>query len=132
MSFLLDTDVCSAHLRGDRKVFSKFLQFAGQLHVSVITAGELYSWVLRSKSSADRLQLLQRFLMGVRLLPVDHEVAYRFGIVRAELLDRGKAPASTDLFLAATALVHNLTMVTHNVRHFSEVPQLAVKDWLAG
>ena len=46
MSFLLDTDICSAHLRGDRKVFSKFVQYSGQLHVSVITAGELYSWVL--------------------------------------------------------------------------------------
>ena len=65
MSFLLDTDICSAHLRGDRKVFSKFVQYSGQLHVSVITAGELYSWVLRSKAPADRLQLLQRFLMGV-------------------------------------------------------------------
>ena len=131
MSFPLDTDICSAHLRGDRKVFSRFVQYSGQLHVSMIVAGELYSWVLRSKAPADRLQLLQRFLMGVKLLPIDHEVAYRFGAVRAGLLDQGRTPPSTDLFLAATALVHNLTIVTHNVRHFSEVPQLRVEDWLA-
>jgi tRNA(fMet)-specific endonuclease VapC len=68
--------------------------------------------------------------MGVTLLPVDYEVAYRFGALRAVLLDRGQSPMSSDLFIAATALVHGLTLVTHNVRHFSQVPQLIVDDWL--
>ncbi len=72
MSFLLDTDTCSAHLKGERLVFSKFVQHSGRLHVSAITAGELYSWVLRAKAPPDRLQLVQRFLMGVTLLPVDY------------------------------------------------------------
>jgi tRNA(fMet)-specific endonuclease VapC len=130
MSFLLDTDLCSAHLRGERSVFSKFVQHSGQLHVSAITAGELYSWVLRSKAPPDRLQLLQRFLMGVTLLPIDADVAYRFGVLRAELLDKGRATMSTDLFIAATALVHGLTLVPHNTRHFQNVPDLAVEDWL--
>ena len=52
MSFLLDTDICSAQLRGRRKVFSKFVQHSGQLHVSAVAVGELYSWVLRSKAPA--------------------------------------------------------------------------------
>lgn len=38
---------------------------------------------------------------------------------------------NTDLFIAATALVHGLTLVTHNTRHFQNVPHLAVEDWLA-
>jgi tRNA(fMet)-specific endonuclease VapC len=132
MSFLLDTDLCSAHLRGERSVFSKFVQYSGRLHVSAITVGELYSWVLRSKAPPDRLQLLQRFLMGVTVLPVDAEVAYRFGVVRAELLDKGQPTMSTDLFIAATGLVHGLTLVTHNTRHFQNVRDLAVEDWLVG
>jgi predicted nucleic acid-binding protein len=36
-----------------------------------------------------------------------------------------------DLFIAATALIHGLTLVTHNARHFQNVPDLAVADWLA-
>jgi len=117
MSFLLDTDICSAHLRGDRRVFAKCLQHAGQLHVSAVTVGELYSWVLRAKTPPERLELLQRFLDAVRVLPVSQSVAVQFGATRAVLLDAGTTPATVDLFLAATALVHNLTMVTHNVRH---------------
>jgi tRNA(fMet)-specific endonuclease VapC len=130
MSFLIDTDICSAHLRGDRSVFSKFVQYTGRLHVSTITAGELYSWVLRSKAPPDRLQLLQRFLLGVTLLPIDHEAAYRFGVLRAGLLDRGQPRMNTDLFIAATALVHGLTLVTHNARHFQIVPDLSLEDGL--
>ena len=65
---------------------------------------------------------MQRFLAGVKLLPLDHDVAYQFGVVRAGLLDRGKTPATADLLLAATALACNLTLVTHNVRHFARVP----------
>jgi predicted nucleic acid-binding protein len=37
---------------------------------------------------------------------------------------------STDLFIAATALVHGLTLVTHNTRHFQNLPGLEVADWL--
>ena len=131
MSFLLDTDVCSAHLKGDRNVFSKFLQYAGRLHISAVTAGELYSWVLRSKAPPARLQLLREFLAGAKLLPIDHEVAYRFGELRAQLLDQGQSPATADLMIAATSLVHGLTLVTHNVRHFAQVSGLRVEDWLS-
>lgn len=69
--------------------------------------------------------------MEVTLLSTDHDVAHCFGILRADLLDRGQKPMSTDLFIAATALVHGLTLVTHNVRHFQNVPNLDVDDWLA-
>ena len=131
MSFLLDTDICSVHLKGDRAVFSKFMQFTGRLHISAVTLGELYSWVLRSKAPPARRQLLQQFLLDVQLLPLDADVAYQFGLMRAGLLDRGQSPASNDLIIAATAVVHGLTLVTHNVRHFSHLPRLALQDWLA-
>ena len=36
-----------------------------------------------------------------------------------------------DLLIAATALVHNLTLVTHNVRDFANVPDLMIQDWLS-
>ena len=44
MSFLLDTDTCSAHLKNVAIVISRFLQYTGRLHMSVITLGELYAW----------------------------------------------------------------------------------------
>ena len=38
---------------------------------------------------------------------------------------------NSDLLIAATALVHGLTLVTHNTRHFQNVPNLEVEEWLA-
>jgi tRNA(fMet)-specific endonuclease VapC len=77
-----------------------------------------------------RLQLLQRFLLGVTLLPIDDEAAYRFGVLCARLLDRGQPRMSTDLFIAARALVHRFTVVAHNTRHFRNVPDLTIEDRL--
>ena len=44
MSFLVDTDICSAHLKDVGRVTSRFLQYTGRVHVSVVTVAELYSW----------------------------------------------------------------------------------------
>jgi len=55
----------------------------------------------------------------------------RFGQVEATLLSRGTVVAAPDLLIAATALQHDFTVVTHNVRHFTPGPGLRVQDWLA-
>jgi len=54
MSFLLDTDICSAHLKQKGNLTHKLLQYMGRLHVSVITVGELYTWALRANRIAHR------------------------------------------------------------------------------
>lgn len=131
MSFLIDTDTCSAHLRRNHAVFQRFLQHGGQLHVSAITAGELFTWALRAGSSPKRLQSLLDLLTDVAVLDTTLDIARKLGELRAALLDQGRPTADLDLVIAATALVHGLTLVTHNVSDFAHVPGLKVTDWLA-
>jgi tRNA(fMet)-specific endonuclease VapC len=131
MSFVLDTDTCSAYLRGNRTVENRFLQYTGGLNISVVTLAELCTWVYRGADPAKRLDGLKRLLYDVRVLGIDEDIAHRFGQVDASLLDRGIVVATPDLLIAATALHHNFTIVTHNVRHFTPVPGLRVQDWLA-
>ncbi len=88
MSFLVDTDICSAHLRNVRSVSSRFLQNSGGLYLSAVSLGELYTWVLRSNAAARHSQGLVALLSDMTVLDLDHEVARRFGEVRARLLDR--------------------------------------------
>ena len=47
MSFLLDTDICSAYMKGNHQVWQRFMQYSGRLHVSPVTVGELYTWAFR-------------------------------------------------------------------------------------
>lgn len=130
MSFLLDTNICSAHLKGDRNVFNRCVQHSGGLHVSSITVGELYSWVFRSKSPPDRLAALEEFFHDVMILDLDATVARTFGQLRAALLDAGRPTPEVDLLIASTAVYHDLTLVTHNVRDFAHISGLRVEDWI--
>jgi predicted nucleic acid-binding protein len=131
LSFLLDTDICSAYLKGNHQVGNRVIQYGGRLHVSAITAGELYTWALRAKASPKRLIELLAFLNDVTILEVNESVARHFGEIRAAMLDAGLPSPDMDLLNAATALVHNLTMVTHNTQDYDNVPGLTLADWLS-
>lgn len=130
MSFVVDTDICSAFLNGDRNVFNRFAQYSGGLTLSTITVGELLVRARRGNASVRLAAGLQSMLRHVTVLPVDLPVAELFGTTRAELLDRGITVPPTDMFIAATALVYDYTVVMHNRRHFDLVPGLGVQDWL--
>lgn len=130
MSFLLDTDVCSAFLKGDRRVYGRFMQHAGQLHVSAICAAELYTWTSRSKAPADRRRALTSFLGDVIVLAFDSAAAQKFGELRAAQLDTGALTPQLDLMIAATALTHDLTLVTHNTIDYATIATLRLQDWL--
>ncbi|MCI0685131.1 MAG: type II toxin-antitoxin system VapC family toxin [Gemmataceae bacterium] len=130
MSFLLDTDTCSAYLRGTHLVANKMTQYSGRLFLSAIAAGELFTWAFRANASPKRLQSLLDLLVDVSFLPVDMDIARKFGEIRAQQFDQGITTGEMDLFLAATALVHDLTLVTHNTADFVNVPGLRLVDWL--
>jgi predicted nucleic acid-binding protein len=130
MSFLVDTDTCSAHMKGHAKVTQRFLQYTGRLHISVIALGELYTWTARATASPRRLQMLLALLKDVHVLDITPPIAQRFGEIRAALLDRGLPTPDLDLLHAATALEFGFTMVTHNVADYANVPGLTVVDWM--
>jgi tRNA(fMet)-specific endonuclease VapC len=130
MSFLLDTNICSAHLKNVRSANSRFIQYAGALAISVVTLGELSSWVLRRKVSPRHLNGLLALISDVTILDVHYDVGWKYGELNSELLDRGLPPPGMDLLIAATALVHNLTLVTHNTQDFANIDGLTIVDWL--
>ena len=130
MSFLLDSDICSAHLKQSGSLGSKLLQCTGRLYLSTVNLGELYTWALRAGAPPSRLQSLVDFLNDVVILDVTEPIGRKFGELRAGLLDLGQPAPTLDLFIAATALVHDLTLVTDNGPDFRNVSGLRIEDWL--
>jgi predicted nucleic acid-binding protein len=130
VSYLIDSDICSAHLKQHVNVNKFVLQYAGRLHISTISMGELLTWGLRREASSIRKAGLRDFLKGVEILPVTIAIAEEFGRLRAKLFDAGHPTPEMDLWIAATAIHHNLTLVTHNTRHFSHIQGLTLEDWL--
>jgi tRNA(fMet)-specific endonuclease VapC len=130
MRFLIDTDICSAHLKQKGIVSNRFLQHTGGLCVSTITLGELYTWALRANAPPKRLQGLQDLLNDVAVLDVSEKVSEKFGQLQAQLMDAGTPAPGMDLMIAATALVHDLTLVTHNTQDYANIPLLRINDWM--
>jgi len=130
MSFLLDSDTCSAYLKGHPKVGNQCVLHHGSLSLSAISVGELRTWTNRKNARVKTKQSFTLFLNDVEIIPVERTIAERFGIERARLFDLGTAIAEMDLFIAATALVHDLTLVTHNLSDYLRVPGLRLVDWL--
>lgn len=98
--------------------------------MSALTVGELFTWARRVNASPRRLQAIEDFTMDIPVVDVDASVGRRFGELRAGQLDTGQRKPTADLWIAATALVHDLTLVTHNLQDFETIPALRTIDWL--
>jgi predicted nucleic acid-binding protein len=77
------------------------------------------------------MQSLLDLLNEMTVLAVTYEVGRKFGELRAGLFDAGKPASDMDLLIASTALVNDLTLVTHNVQDFANITDLTVVDWVA-
>lgn len=130
MNFLIDTNICSAYIKGDRVVWSRFLQHAGGMALSVITVGELWTWAKRTKTRPQARVAIAELIELLDVIEIDFQVALRFGELRAQMLDAGTPMPDMDAMIAATALFHNLTLVTHNTIDFQSVAGLQLIDWL--
>jgi predicted nucleic acid-binding protein len=126
--YLVDTDVISEIRRGEkahdgvREFFEVASRDATPLYLSVVTVGELRTGVERLRHRGDMKQahLLERWLRQVTqsyadaILPFDEEAAHVWGRLRVPNPEN-----PLDKQIAATALIHDLTVVTRNTEHFA-------------
>lgn len=127
MSFLIDSDVLIDGLNGQRVAIELLNDLSPDgLAISIISLGEIYDGTLGSTDSAQRLQDTDAFLLPYPVLPLDRHVMLRFAELRVNLRARGQLIPDFDLLIASTALVHDLTLITGNQRHFERIPDLAL------
>ncbi|MDP1606534.1 MAG: type II toxin-antitoxin system VapC family toxin [Rhodocyclaceae bacterium] len=135
MSYLIDTNVLSELRRKspDAGVVAWFSRrLPATLHLSVLTLGEIRKGIEGSSDETRRQSLLDwletdlpAFFTG-RVLPVDEAVADRWGRLAAAA---GRPLPAIDSLLAATALEHDLVLVTRNARDFSGLPVQIFNPW---
>src|SRR6516162_10006800 len=124
MTHLLDTDICSAHMRRPTGLAHRFFQYAGGKAIASVTLAELYSGAYRRTQPARILTLIADLLADVAVLDFDSSCAHQFGQLRGPLLQQGVQVPTADLMIASIALVHNLTLVTHNTADYQRIPGL--------
>jgi tRNA(fMet)-specific endonuclease VapC len=129
--FLLDTNACIRVLNGSSApLIARLGRHApAEIRVSSVTRAELVYGARRSARVAENLQTLAGFFAPLVTLPFDDACAEEYGAMRASLAVQGRPIGPNDLLIAATALAHDLTLVTHNLREFSRVAGLKIEDW---
>ena len=128
MRVLIDTNI-AIHLRdGDRYVKDRARIFDGPPAISIVTLVELESGVHAKAALADkRRRAVDALLCEITVHPFELPDARTYGrIVAAAGFSRRKV---ADRMIAATALVHGLTLVTLNATDFRDVPGLVIEDW---
>ena len=130
MSYLLDTNICSAHMRRPAGLAHRFFQYSGRLWVPTVVLAELYAGAFLLDDPTKILAGINDLLQDLGVLPFDEACAEQFGRLRGELKRRGVGTGPIDLQIAAVALVHDLTLVTNNTADFQNVPGLRLEDWL--
>lgn len=135
MGVLIDTSVLIEH---ERSRVDLRQRIAGReeesFYLSVISASELLHGVHRARDSGTRARrsaFVEGVLGAFPLLPVEIATARIHAQLWAELAQGGRSIGAHDLWIAAAALAHGLSLVTANVRELGRVPGLRVEDWSA-
>ena len=138
MSFLLDTNVVSEWVkpRPDSRVVAWLADVdEDRVFLSVVTLGEIRHGIERLPAGRrrERLdewlreELPERF--ESRVLPIDVAVANAWGRIVAQRERTGRSISTIDAFIAATAEVHGLTLVTRNASDFRSSVKTLVDPW---
>lgn len=131
MLYLLDTNVIAIYLNQRSLLLRERLERISPAEIAVcsVVKFELLYGALRSGNPTQNLAKQREFLELFVSLPFDDLAATKAGEIRTNLANLGTPIGHYDLLIAAIAVAHNLTLVTHNTREFERVSRLKLEDW---
>ena len=132
MAYLLDTDIVIYWLTDRFPQIQERIDRLDRSDIffSAIGVAELYFGARNSNHPQDNQELIDELVSWVTVLDFDHAAGALFGRIKAELKQSGKPVNDSDLFIAATAISHDLVLVTNNLRHFERIPFLRIENWV--
>jgi len=129
--YLLDTNIASHIIRGDRLDISKRLASLPmeEIAISAVTEGELLFGLAKRNYPAALTERVGQFLLRVDVLAWDHEVTQVYADLRAACEAKGISLSPLDMMIAAQAVAADAILVT-NDKVFSRVPhRLKTQNW---
>jgi predicted nucleic acid-binding protein len=122
---LIDTDIASFIFKGSSYADPYEPLLVGhELALSFMTIAELFQWAELRQWGDRKLNQLEQYLSNYIVIPVDQPLCREWAQIRANAQRAGKAISPQDAWIAATAIRHQIPLVTNNTKDFIHVPQL--------
>lgn len=130
-NYLLDTDIVIYWLKNKfPKINEKIKKIdAACIFISSISAAELYFGAYNSTRKDENILLISDFLKEVNVVDFNENCGRTFGEIKSDLKSKGQIICDSDMFIAASALSNEFTLVTNNERHFKRVENLKIENW---
>jgi len=128
--FVLDTNTLIYFFKGIGKVEQNLLSKSPkEIGISTIVLFELGVGIGKSKSPYKRIQQLNDLISVVYVLPFGMKESKTAALIRVQLEKQGVPIDPLDILIGGTALAHQATLVTHNIKEFGRIKKLQVEDW---
>jgi tRNA(fMet)-specific endonuclease VapC len=125
--YLLDTNIIIALVANDTAVLQRFAD-ASEIFIPCIVVGELYYGARRSNRISENVAQVDELAASNVILDCDLETARHYGRIKDNLRQKGHPVPENDLWIAALALQHDLTLVSRDT-HFDHISALNLEAW---
>lgn len=127
MSYLVDSDVLVDGLVGRPAALDLVARLRHHgLAVSIVSYGEVFEGAFKATDPHLRLARFRTYLDDFAMNPLTDPIMETFARIRADLRGSGRLISDLDILIAATAIHHDLTLITRNLRHFERIPELSI------
>lgn len=124
---LLDTNIVIG-LFGNESSIVQQLATVNEVFIPCIVLGELYFGARKSTYTETNVNRIDEFASNSQVLLCDIDTSRQYGIIKAQLQAKGKPIPENDLWIAAIAKQHQLTLVTRD-SHFGHIEDLITEQW---
>jgi len=125
-------DLAGRNARLRNRAFNKLKQLINKGEILVTTwfnIAELYVGVARSDNPTAEEKAVQTLIADFGILEFDDKAAWVFGRLTAHLLDLGQPAGDMDVLIAATVMAAGHSLITRNISHFVNIPELRVEEY---
>lgn len=126
---VVDTDVVSFLFKRDTRaeIYLRYLENR-QWFISFMTEAELEQWAITANWSPKRIEWLRLFLARFAIVPSSHALVLKWAEAMAFARKSGRRIETADAWIAATALLYDAPLLTHNKSDYLGVPGLRFED----
>jgi len=127
-----DTNIISYYLRGNQTIISRLADETDKgngIVISPMVFYEIRRWLL-TVSAGKKLALFETMCSLSGIGSIDREILETASTLFSDLQKKGITVGDNDILIAAYCIHHDFTLVTNNEKHFKDIPNLKMVNWL--